>query len=1417
MADPEAILASLSNPGALVEPLNLKKNQVNNQPEQHVYRILSIPLWGWLEGPVRDRLTPYPPNAKAWKEYIQTHTVNPLIFMLQFIMLLEENVSKMGGFCCKVSKKDDPKFYSEVCMSMAKTLTGRGEKSDVKNRRDYVHMTERVDLEFAHDVEYCKKVLAQKAQRDKRKKEKAAPKKKAAAKTRKRKVETSNYDHVALMYESFGVEFSVFNRKGLGSTITHDEEWRRKDPAPEVAEEAEEAEEEEDDVDVQREPYTGPDEEVEKIKMTITEIPHYQDPNVIMGLMINFVIRDPAINPGAFYCEAVQNLQARAARRQGGRGIVLGKPEMFPEYETHMLSFLPAGNMTTMQTYAHCVEAFYPGFAQQYFGSQGGFISRMNVRHDRREHLYNLLTPEFAIQHLKLAGGCPVTLGKATDWIDRQRGVLSFPEDVQTWKPPHMATFWFNPKYAGFMNHYFPFVNMDSDFLRALCSGVYMADFLSGASDASSQKQSRMEEILTQDMLVLKKDIENQRSLGYETSNDLIFENRECQVIYSHINEYYPELHYADTLKAVQDLFTQHGVRWRHFLDDDLRKRVEECELYNTILKTAQEARMKKFCTIIRLHDSPDMQRISDSIKNMIRWYQKVHESKLPHMTRPYVAIDPQLDAFGNTTLQQLFIFTGYAKILQPMICILSEGLFSCYDAFQEELSYHQMIHGRYDVGKTHTAIKMLRVFSTIPGTITETSLATKASDTTHKHSYDEIVATDECPDWMANEAEAKKNPELVNKEKVKMTRGQLVQKTFVWSELPSGRRLRWNEDVTTDHKKAYVYVTNLPVEPKKALSSRTHRFIMKQPNVSPAEMKGYVGEASKNDAKMWLHINQFLSALSKKLAAVGGILPEVEMDLFDDISTRVIKYLQGKNAIGHDAGQRSLEIMKPYLRQIIYKMAIRYAFDFEWSENFERKFELEHLQAIQPFLYVTVSQIWFVWTACASEWINDDYCNVLRAMLIETRCQWQEGDTPYSIYERDVGDKIKFRTYENRFYDKAAPGDSELPLNKFYIDLNYMVLEGTEDNIAQRVSQHTNPRMEPDQIKGIFKRLSEMQKVPDRGGYAPQLKGTFAVWHKYDKEGHEGKKKIDPSCPLIYMQNNDVQGEPRGEDDVPTLGEGATLSIVDRSDLNKKKLYFMPNVSHYFRQEMILEALRYATLCGSTPEGKILLGFTARDNTTRLEVQPLPRRALDTYLKIRDEEMGFTLRRDRSWKSDDPDAVSRQDGIVFNRCAAFSDVEAMIATAVPFAPKPVGDNSWKSVYEQDAEAMSKPLQIIRDLDLYSATRQHMRCGRPLDEPVRTPQWIKQKTGNKSLGVDYPKDITRKRSTMEKTWKKTVFSRDGQVNKEDEDVLNLKHFEDDGGGDDDNVPSMRPIAVSSSSSTNGRAPKRGRTVEERLE
>ena len=664
--------------------------------------------------------------------------------------------------------------------------------------------------------------------------------------------------------------------------------------------------------------YFGPG-RVNKIDFTLTAIPHALDKKRIGGFMARFLIRDPSINTGLFYNMILQNVDDRATARNQGRFTTSKKRDLFPEYMVLYNSFHPAGNFSSKELYAKCLLKLKPELKKD-GQSMNNFMRDVDYVSNTEYNMTNFFSTAYALKVLEECGCDRAVLGSPKDWWREHNGKVIYPSTCKTYKYLPQMVFWYSPTQIGLREQMFPFIDSKADFLKRLRGGENMRRFFENGKfqtqaqfdQALESGFSSVEHLLTDEMVVTRAKLCDTKIVPYDTNNEFIHKAFEAEEIYKKLSQAYPA-HYPLTLASAEDrIATSKGYKNR--LKDesdeeyaDFLRRVDECEYYNALVTTTQDSLMKTFQTLFQLEGNIDGLPISGPIKTLLKWYRDNHRTKLPNMTRDYMCWDQELDMFGNTMIQQLATYIHFAGILQPVICLLSEGLFSCYDGFMKELSFHMMIHGKYDTGKTYTAIKTLIDYTCIKDTVSEYSLNTKAADTTRNHAYDEIVASDECPRWITSKKDAEQNQEQVDKEKIKLTRGQITINAFEFIKLPNGDTARWNQKTTCDHKKACVYVTNASVESKEALSSRMFRITVKQSKTPANEKRGRVDETFKSDSALWLNINQFLSACGKKAAAVGAIFPEVEMSLFDDISSRALHYLRGWGCVKKEQGSRSL------------------------------------------------------------------------------------------------------------------------------------------------------------------------------------------------------------------------------------------------------------------------------------------------------------------------------------------------------------------------------------------------------------------------------------------------------------------------------------------------------------------------------
>jgi len=1377
----------------------------DSTPEKDVYRALHVAL-GLGGGPSNEYYT----QATQWRAHKAGNLPN--IFFLKFMILMAESSHLMGGLQCLVDPSKSSDLYAEIVRVQAKKNLKPLTSNEETLLRNYVIRGHYCDLRFDYDVDYetdHQRWLAEKkksgAKQNKKKKKAATTKKKKAADGREPVLKRakvmrpvaemdeaefadengipSDDDEIAVPDWNNGDEWLVQNGYKLPGQMEEEEEDEEIVLEEMEVEEEEEPvalqeEEEEEEKFREKEPYVGPG-RVQKMAFVVTEIPSAAHDGTVVGMVCTLLIKDPSINPGSFYMRMLENVAFRkqaAQRQMGGRGGVAGPfREMFPNYSNYFLSDHPAGDSLSLDLYGRMLMQLDPRLLQNHFGgSMADFNQNMNIIEDGPTHLYHALRIEIALESLLRNGGDPVVIGNQATWIDRATGTAMFPPQVRTWKYPPQAVFWHHKTDVGFYERFFPFVDSSGDFLRSLCSGENLARFFGEDTDqdethaaaAIDDAFTAITQLLTSRVRVQREAILDTRLISYDTPNEFIHAYYETRNIYKHISELLPA-HYDETLREVQALVATHGVNgWRQRASRALALRVDECETYNKALAKTQQCLTEKFCALFQLDGDLEGAGISDAHKVIVKWYRKNRNTTLKHMSRDYVTWDKDLDLFGNTMIQQLSIYVYSRQILQPIICMLAEGLFSCYDTKLDELTFNMLVVGSHGGGKTLTLIDTPMQFSCIPDSVVKISSATPAADVTARHNYDFLFVTDEAPEYLISAAKGEKEAARRDKEKEKMTSGQLRMRIFQHVPLPNGDIVRWNADLVTDHKQAGVFTSNLTLEKKAAITSRFLTTSMKESHISASKVAGVSAPpALSADMATWLHINQFLSFAVRKAQACGAIHPEVEMTLFNNIANQMIDVLKEWGVLPSNHTARSLDIIRPLVRQLVYKTAARCAFDLPGSENFHKPFSPEQICAMQPYLYVTVSQIYWALTACSSEFIDEDCGNVLRAMEAEAGVTFLDKESNYNVYESDINNRVPWRISTNKEHDKSQ---KDVPGNSTYvagdaklIDINYLTLKGKLDVLAERISLRTKPRMHANAVIAVLDRLKLHMIKPERGGYAPQGAQTFKEWHRFTNAALT-EKKLGSHCPAQYNKEGArPPGEHfRNEDDVAPYGaDDCKLPMVDMSELSAiGELYFMPRVHKNFDTNMLLTALTHITMCATTPPGKILTGIPDSSDPTRCVVVNRTQADIDGFIERWDAHQGWTenpVTHELVFGDDkiptDMQPVPRRQGIVFNNYAAWGDEEAAMITTMPWAPKT--DNSWHREYSEGAATMTKQRHIVADLDEESARAQHIRCGRPLDEPIRTPAWIAARIGSHHLGINYPDQQAAIRKDMQARFK----------------------------------------------------------------
>lgn len=163
-----------------------------------------------------------------------------------------------------------------------------------------------------------------------------------------------------------------------------------------------------------------------------------------------------------------------------------------------------------------------------------------------------------------------------------------------------------------------------------------------------------------------------------------------------------------------------------------------------------------------------------------------------------------------------------------------------------------------------------------------------------------------------------------------------------------------------------------------------------------------------------------------------------------------------------------------------------------------------------------------------------------------------------------------------------------------------------------------------------------------------------------------------------------------------------------------QKKVTFSPMAIELFDKDIILDAFFDATLCKSTKPGKRLLGWVDENDSSKFKTIKLSRELIDEKVKEFDD-------------NSPNNAVMRANGIPFIR-RGFIEESA---------------KSFLYGVERKEIETQKSIETVEDLDRWAATKQHLICGRPFDEPVRDPEWIRKNYKGLVGTIDYPNQIIR--------------------------------------------------------------------------
>ena len=210
------------------------------------------------------------------------------------------------------------------------------------------------------------------------------------------------------------------------------------------------------------------------------------------------------------------------------------------------------------------------------------------------------------------------------------------------------------------------------------------------------------------------------------------------------------------------------------------------------------------------------------------------------------------------------------------------------------------------------------------------------------------------------------------------------------------------------------------------------------------------------------------------------------------------------------------------------------------------------------------------------------------------------------------------------------------------------------------------------------------------------------------------------------------------GESMIPNIcNDNSTSHVISMVEIDSKRVCFSPMALHMFDPNIIQEAFIYATLCHSTAPGKRLMGTTDERDSTKFRVMRLSTDTIANKVKAYDAVA-------------EPHTVLRANGIAFQRRGHM-------------------EGTMQNLLGVQETRYKVSLETVTHLDEHAALQQHLLCGRSFDEPVRTPQWLREnyiKAGGTVGKVDYPDSLIKERNlSTSQVWEANRIGKDRSLAK----------------------------------------------------
>jgi hypothetical protein len=704
-----------------------------------------------------------------------------------------------------------------------------------------------------------------------------------------------------------------------------------------------------------------------------------------------------------------------------------------------------------------------------------------------------------------------------------------------------------------------------------------------------------------------------------------------------------------------------------------------EREQYNEYCNAMEEMRnsgLQKHCSIWGTDGMVKNKALFPSVICAISYiadFLSKSETKLVTCWCPY--LDEDLSIWGNNIMKVMLLLRQGRTIIKCDIPLIAMALNSTFDKHREgEVRFNFGLCGPAEAGKTYPLFSFMNNCQIFGTTIHIRSQSERAGNI-DGHIGPGIVLIDEPEKWILDSKQEDKYYERVQEFKDVLTSGQRSRTVLTMVEV-DGQQMRVPKHLLTKDSRVYAICSNQARDKSSAITSRFCLYTISKP-VKPPELYHFDAAQLSGDSKEYFKLNQGL-AIEVYHAIIEGVIPDIDMWLFNMVTVRCFTIWRKWNVVETTKGDRARQILRAFVRHQIIIKAIVSCRHMPGGALYNVPYSPEDIYKIGPYCVCTLEIIYASIHLLASEIIDEDCGNVIRAMC--KNCSYDISKSAYVNYtlQRSVDD-IPFKVIEK----KNLQENGTTVKDKWLLDLNYLTIEGTKEQIAMKTSRFTDPPLSDSQVSAVLKTLCEKSFPPvDETCYVIETKNRLEQFvylkepcYVNDEQVIVDEETYKKPCHSIIAAEYSTMGRRGALHFCPALVDLLDIGVIDRG-------FYL------------------ATMCSTFPKQKAIKGLVNKDEPDLFRVAVWNQKFINDWVEKIDE--------------DSPDVeIKRSEGISITTKEKLTEMEQDILLNVTVNPSRKDHDStyWKYI-----EKRSIDYRVVNDWETEAAKRVAFKCGVRINE-----------------------------------------------------------------------------------------------------